>query len=124
MHPLWAKLLPAMLSLAPAARPSLKLKLRPPPVISLVSALPAAPAPPPSLVPALQFSGARTGSGLHLSDTLHLSAGRIMNSTGMSFLFTINPKLALGVRPAVETFDIPSGRLRAAEGFVVLRLRF
>jgi hypothetical protein len=124
MHPLWARLLPAMLSLAPAPKPSLKLKLRPPPLISLVSAPAAAPPASPSLWPVLQLSPPGAGSGLRLSDTLHLTAGQAMKSTGVSLLFTVRPGVELGVRPAVETFDTPSGRLRAAEGFAVLRVRF
>jgi hypothetical protein len=146
MHPVWARVLSAILNLAPAARPpSPKLKLRPPPLISL-ALKPAAQAAPPALWPTLQLSetsaypglrlssapagsglhlsSAPAGSGLHFSDTFHITGGKIMNSSGLSFLFSVTPKIAVGIRPAVETFDIPSGRLRAPEGLAVLQIRF
>jgi hypothetical protein len=124
MHPLWAKFLPAVLYLGVGSQP---LKLRPPPLISLAAApsLQPRPAPRPSLWPAnLLLDRARSGPGLRLWENVELTAGKIMNSSGAAFLYAVRPGLALGVRPSVETFDLPGGRFRVPEMFAVFRFQF
>jgi hypothetical protein len=123
MNPVWAKLLPVTLSLASGPT---TLKLQPPALISLTSTpAPAATSKKLSLWPApAPGGGGRSGSGLRLTDNFRVSAGKILESTGVSWLYTVRPGLDLGVTSAVATFNLPTGRLRAVEAFAILRFRF
>jgi hypothetical protein len=123
MHSLYARLLPAMLSLGSG---SLSLPAPPPPApISLLSAraFPTVGARL-TLLPSSSLAGGRPGPVLRLSDSTELTGGRILTSFRLAVAYNLTSSVSLVAGPSVSKLDLPEGRVRAYEGLAFVRFKF